>query len=623
MMRSKGLVIVLVIVALFWAAAYLFGDAFLENQLEGVGESIVGAKVEIDNFRFSLLGLSVSLDRLQVTNPNKTWNNLFEIGRLSFDMELAPLTRKKIVINEVAVEDIRIGTRRQSDGKIEIQQEEEPGWASEAADNLKTKVAQTPVLNLGILKKKANVDSLMAAFDLQTVHKIEVARETAEVTFQKWHKTVAEYRPQHRFDELEQQVKEIKPREISNLEELVTTLARAKKVIETLKTLEKDIAAKKQAARTDLQHVTSSFAQIDNWVQEDFNAVKAKANIGEFSAQSVGKMLFGEMVVLPTIELLETIELGRKYMPVAQQFFSSTKVEKPPRFKGQDIHFAILNSQPEFLMERLLLSAATNQEDTSQVLRLSGEVTAVTSQPRLYGKPLTFSLEARLPNANAYEITGAIDHTRDVPEERFQIQASGVRFGTIDLPRRPFLPSAIVAASGNIAVAFELIGQNLEFKTTFTASPVTFTFDPGAANDDAISRVTREVFAAIDRLRLTAAIVGPTGDLHLEIRSNVDDILAHRIKALVGRSVAQTRAEIRKRIDQVVAPRKQEALKFVSANKATITAEMDKLGQAVDDQLAALEAKKKEVEARINQKKKKGLEKAKDKLEGFFKKKSN
>ena len=108
----------LVIILMVGAVFYFLSGKLIERALEKAGESAVGAKVEIDNLKLNLAELSISLDRLQVTNPNDTWKNLFETSRMSFDMEVAPLARKKIIINDVTIAGIRVGTKRETDGAL-------------------------------------------------------------------------------------------------------------------------------------------------------------------------------------------------------------------------------------------------------------------------------------------------------------------------------------------------------------------------------------------------------------------------------------------------------------------------------------------------------------------------
>ncbi len=620
-MRRNGLIGIAILVLLVGAAWYFLTDALFERQIEDVGGSVVGAKVEIDNFELSLTGLSVSLDRLQVTDPNDTWTNLFETGRVAFEMEAGPLIRKKVVVNEVAIEDVRLGTKRETDGKIDIP-EEEPGWVDEVANDLKAQVADAPVLNLGILKQKVNIDSLMATFDIQAVGKIDSARANAETTFQRLQQTLAEFKPQDDLKKIETEVQQLQQQEISNLPDLLRTVDRTKKLIGNLNAIKKDVEAKKSKVSFDLKQVSASFTHIDDWVRDDFNSVKSKANIGEFSAQNVGKMLFGDVVVRPTVQVLQYVELARKYMPVAQQFLANGKQEKPPRLKGQDIRFPIFNNKPEFLLEKLTLSAATNQADTSQAFSVRGDIAGVTNQPRVYGQPLIFGLSASPAGRNSYEVSGSFDHTQETPVERIRIKASGVRLGKIELPQRNFLPNSLFAETSKISADFGLADRSLEFKVNLTANPVEFRFAEDAKPENAISRITHEVFSSIQTLSLTAGISGPPDGLRLQISSNIDNVLAQRIKSVLGKSVKQARAEIRRRIDEKVEPRKRQALQFVADNRARITGEIDKVSKLVDEQLAVVEAKKKELEGEIEKKKDEGVKDAKDKLKGLFKKKN-
>jgi len=250
---------------------------------------------------------------------------------------------------------------------------------------------------------------------------------------------------------MESQINEIKSSDPKTLKQMISTLDKTKSVYKTLNKLKANLDSKRKSASVDLKKVTNILTDVDNWIENDFNAIKDRANLSEFTPNNIGKMLFGETIVLPALGFLKYIDLGRKYMPIAQQFLASGKVENPPRLKGQDIRYPLQHTQPDFLMEHILISAATNQQDTSQIMSVSGEMSGITSQPRLYGSPLTFALQASLPKSKAYVITGGFDHTRDVAEDRIEIKASGVRFGEIALPERPYLPVKVDANRGNLS----------------------------------------------------------------------------------------------------------------------------------------------------------------------------
>jgi uncharacterized protein (TIGR03545 family) len=622
-MRPKGLIGLAIIILLLVGVAYLLSDAFIERRLESAGESVVGAKVEIDNLNFSLAGLSISLDRLQVTNPNDTWKNLFETGRMAFDMEAAPLIRKKIIINNITVADIRVGTKRTTDGALPPRPKEPPPeWMQNIAAHLKQKVEALPPLNPGMLKQKINVDSLMAFFDIQSVKRLEAFKLNVDSTQQRWRTTIAEFDPKQDLARIETQINELRSQEIKGVENLVSALDNSKKIYDTLTGFKKDIEQKKDFATQDFKQFTSAIASVDNWIADDFNAIKSKANLPDFSPQNIGAMIFGNNIVDQILNLLPYIDMVRKYMPVAQkfqQFASAGKVENPPRFQGQDIDFPLQEAKPKFLIEEIFISGATNQEDTSRVLRLAGKVTGITSQPAVYGKPLNFQLDARLPNANAYQLSGEIDHTTETPAERFQIKATAIPLGDIQLPERPYLPSRIAAQRADVATRFSLVGQQIDFELRLEARPVSFGFAEHLKRDDIISRITSGVFNSIDRLNLSARVSGRPGELHFHIGSNIDNLLAERMKGVLGESVKAAQAEIESRLHAVVEPKKQEALAAVSQFENQILGEITSIENGINSRLAFLDDKKKDLENKIKAEKEKGLKEAGKKLKDLIK----
>ncbi|OQX58358.1 hypothetical protein B5M50_04465, partial [candidate division KSB1 bacterium 4484_219] len=117
-MRWKGLIFLATLVAIFIALSMFFIDKWIESGLEKAAQAIVGARVEIDNLDFSLTGLSIKWDRLQVTDPNNTMRNLIETGRTAFKMNAPALFRKRYIIEEMTLVDVRTGTSRKYDGAL-------------------------------------------------------------------------------------------------------------------------------------------------------------------------------------------------------------------------------------------------------------------------------------------------------------------------------------------------------------------------------------------------------------------------------------------------------------------------------------------------------------------------
>ena len=95
-MRKGAIYFLIGLAVVTGVVLYFFRDRYLERAIESACEYANGAKVEIDNFHFSLFQLTCKFDRLQWTDPKDTWTNLFETGPVEFGIELRPLFWKEV-----------------------------------------------------------------------------------------------------------------------------------------------------------------------------------------------------------------------------------------------------------------------------------------------------------------------------------------------------------------------------------------------------------------------------------------------------------------------------------------------------------------------------------------------
>jgi len=116
--RWQGLLIFAVLCALVAALWIVFVDHFAARGIESAGTAIVGAKVELDKADVSLSPLGLTLLGLKVTNPDAPMTNVFEAGRIAFHMDGPNALRRKVLIEEMSVEDVRLNTPRKTSGAV-------------------------------------------------------------------------------------------------------------------------------------------------------------------------------------------------------------------------------------------------------------------------------------------------------------------------------------------------------------------------------------------------------------------------------------------------------------------------------------------------------------------------
>jgi len=608
-MRKKAIIILIVIIAIFAVFAFFARDRYLERAVERTGELIAGARVEVDNFHFSLFKMTCSWDRLQVANKNNPWYNIVETGKASFVVETRPLFWKRIIIKEMVLQNVINGTKRTSDGSLpkkevkQAEQSEKPGMVSKVSAALKKQAGELPVFDLSGLGKKLKVDSLIDVNNLKTVQEYQNLKQTADSVFTFWQ---AQPKPETyltRVKGVEDKVKTLRLDEIKDLPSLTSALSKLEDVRKEVKTLKKEVDEKHDNLKQSFNEVQSQYAAIQSGLKEDIDRAKQLAKLKELDVKDVSMLLFGEPVMKQSEKLLSYVSLGRRYLPTAKKALASKKVEKPPRFKGQDIHFPFHYRYPRFLLREAKLSAATAGGDTSRAFFLEGDLFGMTNEPAVYGKPTRFKLELKKVAGNLYDISGSLDHTKTVSHDSLWVSAKNFGLGEVKLKESKYFPKTVQAQKGDVKLAGFFIGDGIDLELNLKAAPIEFFYEKKAS--DRISQIVRDVLAGLNQLTLKAELVGDSSDYKLRMNSNVDNLLANQIKKTLEKNLREAQQQVEDYVKAEVDKRRKEVESLIEKNKQILLAEMDKAKQKVQEQYDELEKRKQEVQKRIEEEKKK------------------
>jgi uncharacterized protein (DUF342 family) len=147
-------------------------------------------------------------------------------------------------------------------------------------------------------------------------------------------------------------------------------------------------------------------------------------------------------------------------------------------------------------------------------------------------------------------------------------------------------------------------------------------FDRSPHND--VERIARDVLSSILAFNVQLRIWNTAGGLDLAVTTDLDDQLAARTKKVMGDEVARLQNEIRAKVYQRIAEKRTEFEKFFNQKKEELLARVKAYESLVNEKIAMVDTKKKELQARVDQEKKKQSDTAKKKLEdavkGLFKK---
>ncbi len=606
-MRWKGIIALLVLAAIVFVLGLFLTDSWLEGILEKTASNALQAKVEIDNLDVSLLQLHFKWDSLQVTDPKDPWKNMLTSGKTEYDMEFYPLLYNKVVIDNVQLSNVTWGTERTTDGTWKTKSndgEKKPGFISKTIDRLETKVSDVPELDFSSFSGKVNVDSIIAILDLSAPAKIDSLQSGLRETYTQWDDTFAKTNITQDLDDMKTRINSINPNEIKSVDKLQSTLTTLKTIQGDMDSLKQFVKTSKSGIGTDIEQSRNGLKSMDDWVRDDISAAMDKAKLPDISTQEIGILLFGSQVVSRVNRVLSLTSQARGY---AEKFKSDKpKKEKPPRYKGQTVHFSGKNVFPSFWIKKIELSGLVPNQ-----YQFSGIVNDIVSEQPIIGKTTTFEIKGAKANSSALNLTGELDYMGESPEEHFALDASNLAFNDVPLSSTKILPSSITKGAGRVQAKLDVLEEQLSGNVDFTGSQMGFAF---AESEGKTAAVVRDVFTDISTVNFKAGYTGTPDDTDFSLDSNLDNVVANALKSMVGDEVDKAKQKIRSAVNAKVDAKKQQVEQLVADKNAELQKRIDDVEARVNEYQKQIDDKKKEVEARIEEEKKNVT----NKIKGIF-----
>lgn len=625
-MRWKGLIFLAVIIALGAVLFLIFLDKWVESGLEKAGSAAVGAKVEIDGLDLDIAGLSIEWQRLRVTDPRHTMQNVVETGRTAFQMDLAALLRKKTVIREMTLADVRTGTPRKADGAIpkkpkkEKKKSDKPDVFDKARSRLASELQNLPVMDFDPdrLKKSLNLDSLIVMAELTMPRKLDSSRADVLQTSKNWETFFREFKPEADLQRIRTTIQQIDPKAIRNVPELAAALEKAQSAHKTLKTIQDTVKTRQQKFKTDFNRTGSYVRSVDDWYKADYAKILSKARLPDLSVKNIGLMLFGGTVVHRVNQTLGAVQTVRKYMPK-----KSDKPEKakPERMKGQTIHYADRNGWPEFLIQKVHLSGQTGSTDEQPGLILQGDATGINSQPWVYGRPTEITLSGQKEDGRSIRLDALLDHVQEVARDRFELRMDRVSLNNVTIQESAYLPNKVQKGMAAVQAAANFEGDRFDITLDVTASGLSFDFSSMNTSNRFVS-IVRDVIRSLNTITLNARISGEGENLTFRMDSNLDDRISKELQSIGSKALRDAQNQVRTRLDQIKREKMDEVGKLYQTKRAEYQKKIDTYAEQVEEQRVAAEARidqiKKDMDSRKKAEEDKLKGKAKEVIDGLF-----
>jgi len=599
-MRKSGIIILVVIAGIFIAAWLIFTDAFLKKRMESIGGRINGARVNFDGVDFSLIGLRMHWDRLQVTDPDNTWKNMFETGSCTFDIAFGPLLKKKFIIENLQAQGIQLNTDRKTDGKLpkrKIEPKEKSKLVQKIESGLEREKSHMPVFNIDQLKGKINIDDIWKSVSLQTPDRIEALIVDYENKYNQWGKRASELPGKDEFSEIQKEIGSIHPDKIRSIEELEQSLNTIEKNYNLVREYGNEVT---QAAK-DFKQETADIARIDDriysWIEEDYKAVLALARLPDITTKNVAKLLFGERIIAKYERIASIVGKVRYYTGKLRR--AVPKKKKPPRLKGQDIQFVAPEVLPAFWIKNIAVSGGLSDGTI-----IAGNIKDIVNDQNIIDRPTTFEVTGTRKDSAGIVFNGELDYRGDTEREYFALNFNNLPMRNISLTNFPLLPRELDRGLGFIESSLNLTGSDFASQITFKTKNVRFDFSERPEDiPDYIYSLSRSIAESIDEITFDASLEY-SNNLRFSVQSNLDNIISDRLKEILSEELKKAKEALEQRVQDEVQPHIDKLKKLVYDREKEINAKITEAQNLVLVQQQIIEKKRSEIENRIDSEKK-------------------
>jgi len=427
---------------------------------------------------------------------------------------------------------------------------------------------QVPVLQLAT--GKLSIDSLDPR-KLSTIPAAEALAARADSSRRAWQTAFDGLRLGPTLDSANATLERLRRARVTDL----AALNDGRRAIDQLKRARDRVTALERGVKDGAAGLRAGLAGLDSARRRDYAFARSLLKLPSLDAPEVGAALFAPGAITPFERVFYWAQLARRYMPPGLWPRATTGPTRL-RHAGEDVRFPKERSLPRFLLRSAELSFLLKGTQ-----RYAGRLTGLASDPALYGRPTLFGATGPQLAAGAM-----LDHVRGVPEDTAGVTVGGIRLPAFQVPA---LPLRLDPGDATAQLGFNLRGDTVHARWAIRSSNVQWARDSGLAHTLVGDLIWRTV-SGISNLEVEARVSGTIAHPQLAVRSNLDQAIAARLRAVLGEEVAAAERRLRAQVDA-----------FVNAKVEPVRARVTELQTQVLDQVAQQRARVDELQRSLEQ----------------------
>jgi len=543
-------------IALLVVFYLLFANSLFKSLAQSALGDASGAEVNIDSVDHSLFPFGLTLGRLQATDNVNPIRNKLEIAMIKADVDFMPLLNKKLIMNELIVQDVEFDTKRASAGEVYVQPD-----------------AQASNFAFPTLADLPSVDEILAKSPLKTTAAVVEAQQVVERYKQPVKEKYAALPSKDKLVDYKTRLEALKETDYKNPVEL----AAAKKEFDEIKeAIEKDrdnISEFVELAKEAKAASANSVSALKSAPQEDYALLKGLVAGDEGAISQVTQHLFGEKAKMYTQGLLLAMDMLAGGSDEAA-------VEK----------IAVDDGLPNVWIKKAAINIKWQDE------QIQTDWQNITDQHAIVGNPTTFLINSnKADNWNKIDLKGSFEIIQGKVNSVQDWDINGLALKAVELvpaeskqKLNALLESGILASKGGLKV----IDGKISGSSVFDLSALKL---KATGNNDLTSAMA-EIISGLSELELVTDFSGKLSNPTIKVKSDLDKKMLQALSSgLTGNSSGKL-GELKSKLNAKVAEQlgqSGEQLASVDALLAAAQGDSESLNELLKAQMSnALDKKK-------------------------------
>ncbi|MEX0642886.1 MAG: TIGR03545 family protein [Pirellulales bacterium] len=502
----------------------------MRSNVVALGESAIGARVELAHARVSVVGRQIVLGGLRVTDPRQPKTNFVEADRCEFDVVAGPLFHKQVVIERGTATGLRFRIPREASGAL-------PGAKTlEVARSIQWWNNETNQ------DTQEWLEQLDRRFDPKLINQFESVKRTADLCERVPRETVA----------LCERVQELTKRAELLQAKVNRALVNPLRHAEFLRTVAKEVPALQQ----EFAQLTNEMDQLPDTIDAERRAIVAarrndkawihdQLQLPPVDANALSAYLLQEQAAEPLGQVLGWLQFVRQIVP------AEPVPAVPTGQRGVEVFFAGCDRSPRLLVRELALAGTARIG--GRPVELRGTLWDFASTPALHDRPIRVKLSAT--GSQPLVVQAIIDRTGDVAHDQLLLDTSGVVLPQAVLGESDRLQLALAPSIGALSISVSLDGQQLSGDIQLVQKQVQITPSVGGDLSEVPMTATLgdtlgDVTALATRISLSGTLDEPKCRLWSSLGPAVAEAMDRALDRAAEQHVRRLLVEAQRQVDQ-------------------------------------------------------------------------